>query len=73
MGIRCLTVNNRCDPSGVKYRKLLIPGRNLGSINREVIISDSLNIGVQGLEAAMGCSESRRVVRFAADDLDVAR
>ena len=32
-----------------------------------------LNIGVQGFEAAMGGSESRGVVRFAADDLDVAR
>ena len=32
-----------------------------------------LNIGIQGLEAAMGRSESRGVVRSAADDLDVAR
>jgi len=32
-----------------------------------------LNIGVQRLEAAMGSSESLRVVRLAADDLDVAR
>ena len=32
-----------------------------------------LNIGVQGLEATMGRSESRRVVSPASDDLDVAR
>src|SRR5260370_25252149 len=32
-----------------------------------------LNIGVQGIEAAMGCSEPRRIVRLAAADLDVAR
>ena len=32
-----------------------------------------LDIGVQGLEATMGCSESRRVVRPASHDLDVAR
>jgi hypothetical protein len=33
----------------------------------------TLNIGVQGLEATMGRGESRGVVRFASDDLDVAR
>jgi len=32
-----------------------------------------LNIGVQGLETAMSSSESRRVVRPASDDFDVAR
>ena len=32
-----------------------------------------LNIGVQGLEATVGRSESRWVVRLASDDLDVAR
>ena len=33
----------------------------------------SLIIRVQGVETLMGRGESRRVVRFAADDLDVAR
>src|SRR5579862_3991416 len=32
-----------------------------------------LHIGVQGLKAVMGRTESRRVVRLAADNLDVAR
>jgi hypothetical protein len=47
-------------------RSLTLPARHSYSWSR-------LNIGVQGLQAAIGRNESRRVIRLACDDLDVAR
>src|SRR5438128_9074174 len=44
--------------------RVIVPGSEVVAL---------LNIGVQRLEATMGRSESRRVVRFAYADLDVAR
>ena len=38
-----------------------------------IMVRFSLLVRVQGVEATMGRSKSRRVVRLAADDLDVAR